>query len=89
MIAILFWSTTWGYLPQHNYYSNGQYQYQGVSNQLISVQHGENGDDGGEKNRINKNPTEILTTYPEMIVEKKFTMRETVNDLHRKNSKKM
>ena len=42
-----------------------------------------------KQNMTNKTAKEILSTSPAMIVEKKDTIWETENDLHRQNSKRM
>ena len=49
---------------------------------------GKTGHDDGET-KYEKKPKEILTTSPAMVVEKKVTIWETENDLHRKNSKRL
>ena len=58
-----------------NYNSDGKFQSQGFRNQCMLAQSGENGDDEGEKNSINKPREETLITSPAMIVEKIFTMQ--------------
>ena len=42
-----------------------------------------------KKNRINKTLKETLTTSPEMIVDEKVTMREAVNDPHKRGSNRI
>ena len=48
--------------------------------------HGKTGYDEGEKKYYFKKET-ILITSPEMIIDKKFTMQVTVNNIHKKKLK--
>ena len=41
------------------------------------------------QNNTNKNPEEILTTSPVIIVEENITMQETDNYIHRQNQMRM
>ena len=53
------------------------------------TQRGKTGDDDGKTKDNKQDPKEIFTTSPSMIVEKKITVQETENDIHRQNSKRM
>ena len=53
------------------------------------AQSGKTGDNEGETKTINKNPEQIWTKSPEMIVETIFTMRETDNGPYRRNLQRM
>ena len=67
------------------------YQSQGVRNQLMLAQCSKIGDDEvktkeDKQNRRNKHLKETLTALPSMVVDERFTLRETVNDTHRQIS---